>query len=156
MARRKSRGKAPARRRSATINVMGIAEGALIANALTQGMFNADLKTFFMATDGGGHISSTSGRATITLREILSGVTGGSYGTQGTFTTTLPTGATVKGTYGQSFGNQVKENLNENGLQMVGSLIAIPIAFKVGSKLAKKPRALVNKVGKMSGLPVRV
>jgi hypothetical protein len=39
---------------------------------------------------------------------------------------------------------------------MVGSLIAIPIAFKVGSKLAKKPRALVNKVGKMSGLPVRV
>jgi len=156
MARRKSRKKSPARRRTQTINVMGIAEGALIANAMTQGLFNADLKTFFLSTDGGGHISSISGRSTITLREIISGVTGGSYGTQGTFTTTLPTGATVKGTYGQSFGKQVKDNFSENGLQMVGSLIAIPIAFKVGSKLARKPRALVNKVGKMSGLPVRV
>jgi hypothetical protein len=57
---------------------------------------------------------------------------------------------------GTTLTDVIKENLNENGLQMVGSLIAIPIAFKVGSKLAKKPRALVNKVGKMSGLPMRV
>ena len=156
MARRKSRKKAPARRRTQTFNLMGVAEGALIANAITQGMFNADLKTFFLSTDGGGHISSTTGRSTITLREIVSGITGGSYGTQGTYATTLPGGNKVNVTYGQSFGNQLKTNLNENGLQMVGSLIAIPIAFRVGSKLARKPRALVNKVGKMSGLPVRV
>jgi len=156
MARRKSRRKAPTRRRSTTVNLMGVVEGALIANAITQGAFNADLKTFFMSTDGGGALSTPTGRSTITLRELISGVTGGSFGTQGTYTMLSPSGVPLKGTYGKSFGAQVKENLNENGLQMVGSLIAIPIAFKVGSKLARKPRALVNKVGKMSGLPVRV
>jgi hypothetical protein len=154
MARRKSRKKAPARRRSATINLMGIAEGALIANAITQGVFNADLKTFFMSTTGqSGSLSKADAGNQVTLRELISGATGGSYGisyVQGT----------TKGaqTYraGVSLGDVVKENLNENGLRMVGSLIAIPIAFKVGGKLAKKPRALVNKVGKMSGLPMRV
>lgn len=156
MARRKSRKKSPVRRRSQTVNLMGIAEGALIANTMTQGLFNADLKTFFMSTDGGGRVSDSIGRKTITLREIISGATGGSYGTSGSYTTTLPGGQQTILTYGQSFSDQIKENLNENGLQMVGSLIAIPVAFKVASKLAKKPRALVNKVGKMSGLPVRV
>jgi hypothetical protein len=156
MARRKSRRKAPARRRSATVNILGIAEGALIANAITQGVFNADLKTFFMSTDGGGKITTANARAQITLRELISGATGGSYGTSGTSTLAKVGGGSTSITYGQSFSDQIKENLNENGLRMVGSLIAIPIAFKVGGKLAKKPRALVNKVGKMSGLPMRV
>lgn len=148
MARRKSRRKAPARRRTQTFNLMGVAEGALIANAITQGIFNTDLKTFFLDADGGAQSS-------ITLREIVSGVTGGSYGTMKTTTANF-SGTIVKSTTGAPFGETVKTNLSENGLQMVGSLIAIPIAFKVGSKLARKPRALLNKAGKMTGLPVRV
>jgi len=156
MARRKSRGKAPARRRSATINLMGIAEGALIANAITQGVFNADLKTFFMSTTGqDGSLGKLDAGNQVTLRELISGATGGSYGIAYAQGSTKAGGVQYMRT-GTSLGDVVKENLNENGLRMVGSLIAIPIAFKVGGKLAKKPRALVNKMGKMSGLPMRV
>lgn len=156
MARRKSRRKAPTRRRSQTINIMGVAEGALIANAITQGVFNADLKTFFMSTTGqSGSLSKADAGNQVTLRELISGATGGSYGISYVQGSTKAGGPQYMRT-GTTIGDVIKENLNENGLQMVGSLIAIPIAFKVGSKLAKKPRALVNKVGKMSGLPVRV
>jgi len=156
MARRKSRRKAPARRRSATINLMGIAEGALIANAITQGVFNADLKTFFMSTTGqDGSLGKLDAGNQVTLRELISGATGGSYGIAYAQGSTKAGGVQYMRT-GTSLGDVVKENLNENGLRMVGSLIAIPIAFKVGGKLAKKPRALVNKMGKMPGLPMRV
>ena len=79
MARRKSRRKAPARRRTQTINLAGVAEGALIANAITQGVFNADLKTFFMSTTGqSGSLSKTAAGNQVTLRELISGATGGS------------------------------------------------------------------------------
>jgi hypothetical protein len=155
MARRRSRKKAPARRRTQTVNLLGVAEGALIANAITQGVFNSDLKTFFMNTDGGSG-NRASNLYQITLRELISGATGGSYGTQTTMVTTTLNGQTRSSIVGGTLSEAIKQNLNDNGLQMVGSLIAIPIAFKVGSKLARKPRALVNKVGKMSGLPMRV
>jgi hypothetical protein len=59
-------------------------------------------------------------------------------------------------TFGVPFGEQVKENLKDNGAKMIGSLILIPAGFKVFKKLSRKPLGTMNKALKMSGLPVRV
>lgn len=89
----------------------------------------------------------------ITARELLSGITGGTFGTQ-------VKGGTAPGGYqltlGSPFGQTVQSNLKTNGAAMVGQLILIPAGFKVFTKLTRKPRSTMNKALKMSGLPVRV
>ena len=154
MARRKSRKSKPRRSTTKSINLFNVAEAGLIANAVTQGFFNCSINDFVFSKDGS---SGTLGKTAITGREIIAGLTGGvgGYGTSTTSSFTYA-GQTLTSTLGQSFGDQVKENLTEGGGQMLASLIAIPIAFRVGAKLTKKPRAIVNKIGKMSGLPMRV
>ncbi len=156
MARRKSR-RSTRRSTAKTVNVAGVLEAGLIANAVTQGMFNADLKTFFFNTDGG-----TGSRAAnlnqITIREIIAGVTGtgAGFGTTTRMDTTRPGSGTTYTTIGEGFGATIKQNLTDNGAQMLQSLILIPVGFKVVSKLTRKPRAIANKASKMAGLPVRV
>ncbi len=156
MARRKSRKSKPRRTTTKSINLFNVAEAGLIANAVTQGFFNCSINDFVFSKTG---TSGGIGRKAITAREIIAGLTGGvgGYGTMLTQTSQKvgSTGTSTQ-TFGLPFGEQVKENLVDNGGQMLASLIAIPIAFRVGSKLTKKPRAVVNKIGKMSGLPVRV
>ena len=47
----------------------------------------------------------------------------------------------------------LKRNLKENGLKMLGASIFIPIGFKLGTKLLRKPVITpMNKLLKMSGL----
>lgn len=155
MARRRTRRKAPSRR-SKTFNVGSALEAGLIANAVTKGFFNADLGTFVMSTDGGGALVTSTGRSTITAREILSGITGGSFGTQGTTQQYKIGGGMTSVAIGQGFGAQVRENLAANGAAMVGQLILIPAGFKVFNTLTRKPRSMANKALKMTGLPLKV
>jgi hypothetical protein len=49
MARRKSKAK-PRSRTAKNVNILNIAESALLANAVTQGLFNSNLKDFVMGT----------------------------------------------------------------------------------------------------------
>ena len=74
MARRRSRKKT---RRSSpkTINAARVLESALIANAVTQGFFNTTIGDFAFSKDA-------MGMNQITARELLSGLSGGSFGTQ--------------------------------------------------------------------------
>lgn len=158
MARRRT--KRTARRSPKTFNLGSLAESALIANAVTQGFFNADLGTFLFNTTGGeiGRGTSIDGMSTITVREIIAGVTGtgSGYGTTSVITTARIGGGTDTRTVGSTFGQQVKANLKENGATMVGSLILIPAGFRVFNKLTRKPRTVANKALKMSGLPLKV
>tara|TARA_B100000767_G_scaffold271453_1_gene297132 strand:+ start:390 stop:884 length:495 start_codon:yes stop_codon:yes gene_type:complete len=164
MARRKSR-KMKKSRSPKSINLFGVAEAALIGNAVTQGFFGVGLGDFFLNKDGGPSGSLSTRVNQITAREIISGITGmsGGYGTSGTQTVPLVGGGKVtQNVYAGSAGMggglsaAIKTNLAENGGQMLASLVIIPVAFRVGSRLTRKPRALVNKAGKMAGLPVRV
>jgi hypothetical protein len=52
MARRKSKAK-PRSRTAKNVNILNIAESALLANAVTQGLFNSNLKDFVMGTQDG-------------------------------------------------------------------------------------------------------
>jgi len=150
MAKRKS--KRNARRKQRNINLAGLAESALIANAVTSGFFNCGLRDFVMSADGG---KGNAGMNVITARELLSGVTGGSFGTSKTTSFTYG-GTTTYSSIGDTFGATVKQNLMDNGANMVVQLVAIPAGFKVFSKLTRKPRSTLNNALKMSGLPLKV
>jgi len=145
MAARRTRRKTRRRSTTKTLNLAGVAESALIANAVTQGFFNTNLQEFI------GTSNLAPGQ--ITARELIRGISGGSFGTQ-------VKGGTAPGGYqltvGSPFGATVQSNLMNNGAGMVGQLILIPAGFKVFKKLTSKPRSTMNKALKMSGLPVRV
>ena len=108
----------------------------MIADVITKGVFNADLRSFLMSDVGAANTSGTK-FTQITLRELLSGATGGDYGTQ--YSAKYQG---KKSTYGNTFAEQIKANLKANGMQMAFSLLAIPIAFKVGRQVLAKP--LIN------------
>jgi hypothetical protein len=151
MAKRKSKRRQA--RRQKNLNLAGLAESALIANAVTTGFFNCGLRDFVMSTDGGG--KGAPGMNVITARELLAGITGGSFGTQKTTTANF-SGTLVTSTLGDSFGATVRDNLANNGANMVVQLVAIPAGFRVFSKLTRKPRSTLNNALKMSGLPLKV
>ena len=158
MARRKSRKSRSPSRRSKTFNVASALEAGLIANAVTQGFFNADIGTFLFNTTGGeaGRGVSVTGMQTITAREIIAGLTGGDYGTQSMITYAQMGGGSRTELVGNTFGAQVQANLRANGGKMVGSLVLIPAGFKVFNTLTRKPRSMANKALKMTGLPLKV
>jgi len=146
MARRKKA--SPRRRSPKTINAANLLESYLIANVATQTMFQANPIQFVSgwSRNSGGNLQYRAGRdgaTVLTLPEIISGIN------VGNFTGASPTVASI-----------VKYNLTANNSENVGKLVAgvvgIPIAFRVGSKLLRKPRAQVNKLIRMTGLGVRV
>jgi hypothetical protein len=142
MARRKS--KAKKRRTRKSINILAVGESALIMNAVTTNLFNANLGDFIMGTQNGKYKAGVDGSTRLTLPEMFGAGAGG-----------------IGGTYGatsqvQSIGDVAMWNLKRNFVPMIGSLILIPVAFRVGAKLTSKPRATVNKGLKMTGLGVKV
>jgi len=152
MARRKS--KKVRRSTRKTFNLASLAESALIANAVTTGFFNCSLNDFIRSPDGGAGVA---GLNVITGRELLTGITGGSYGTTKTQKVASFNGRDpYTMTMGSSFGATVRENLSDNGGMMIGSLILIPFGFRAFSKLTSKPRSTLNKALKMGGLPLKV
>ena len=146
MARRRTRTKR-APRRAKTFNLASLAESALIANAVTSGFFNVTLGEFVGKTNLAPN--------QITARELFRGVTG-----QGAGFGTEVTGGTAPGGYqltlGNPFGQTVKTNLQNNGVQMISSLILIPVGFRAFNKLTSKPRSQINRALKMGGVPVKV
>jgi|TARA_R110000824_G_C15205896_1_gene676160 hypothetical protein len=152
MAARRTKGKRRTRssRTARNLNLASLAESALLANAITQGFFNASLNEFVMGKSSTG----MSGASSITARELISGITGGSYGTTYSVPSNMLGGKASMG--GLGFGAQVQQNLKDNGIGMVVSLALIPAGFKVFNKLSRKPRTMMNKALGMSGLPVKV
>jgi len=143
MASRKSK-KARRRKSAKQINILGVAESGLILNAVTTNLFNANLGDFFMGTRNGKYVAGADGSTRLTLPEMFGAGAGGVGGTYG---------ATSKV---QSIGDVMMWNFKKNAPQLIGSLILIPVAFRVGMKLTSKPRSTVNKGLKMTGLGVKV
>jgi len=138
----KRRGKAKARRRTnRSINLLNVAESLVLANVVTEGMFNAGLKDFIMGTRDGKYVAGIDGGARLTLPELL-GVgknvpVGGTYGTEKGYTNLQET---------------LMTNLRKNAPQLAAGLIFIPIGFVVVKKLTSKPRATTNRLLKNIGI----
>tara|TARA_B110000285_G_scaffold177688_1_gene199654 strand:+ start:234 stop:674 length:441 start_codon:yes stop_codon:yes gene_type:complete len=146
MARRKSKAK-PRSRSKPKINLLNIGESALLANAVTQGLFNSNLKDFVMGTQDGVYNAGFDGGDRLTLPEML-GIGknvnfGGNYGK-----------TPMKGF--ENFSSAVMSNAKDNFWPMTVQLITIPIGFTLASRLTKKPRATANKMLRLSGIGVKV
>ena len=141
MARKRSKAK-PRSRSKPQINLLNVAESALIANAVTTGMFNTNLQEFFTGNTGAKYGYGADGATVMSLPELLGigkGVDfGGNHGAGG------------------SLSKSLKTNLQTNGAMMAITLIALPVGFSLFSKLTKKPRSSANKLLRMSGLGVKV
>ena len=143
MARRKS-SKSRRRKSAKQINLLGVAESGLILNAMTTNLFNANLGDFFLGTRDGKYVAGADGSTRLTLPEIFGAGAGGLGGT-------YSTNSKVQGV-----GEVIMWNFKKNAPKLIGSLILIPVAFRVGNKLTAKPRSTVNKGLKMTGLGVKV
>ena len=133
MARKKTKSK---RRTTPRFNIVNASQAALLANAITQGMFNTNLVEFFTGNTKGGRPFGADGASVISLPELLG------FGS-------VPFG----GNYGNStLTAELRNNLKKNGLMMAGSLILIPVGFKVGKELTGVVRREANKGLRMIGL----
>ena len=143
MARRRK--SAPKRRSPKTINATNILESYLIANVATQTMFRANPVQFLTGYSDGQFRLGNDGSTTLTIPEMIKG-----------------TSSTVSGGFREQGIDSplaiVKYNLDRNDSmqKLIIGAVGIPIAFRVGSRLLRKPRAQVNKLIKMTGLGVRV
>jgi len=89
-----------------------------MANAITKGFFDTDLKAFV----GFGEKSEYDNSWELTATELFSLLFGASGGMASNYTLSAA----------------VKKNLRDNGGMMVAQLIGIPLAFKYGQKLLNK------------------
>lgn len=118
---------------------MAVAESALLANAVTNGLFRTDLKDFLMGTKDGAYKPGTDGSERLTLPELLGAGPGG-------------LGGNYSSAYPGGLGQVLKANAMANGAQMLTSLVAIPVGFKVASSLLKKPRRQANALLRQVGI----
>ena len=129
------------RRSPRKTNLVKIGEQYLIADAISRGMFNTNLLTFLgIRNDFQGQYNSGNNSNEITARELIDLAMGGSGGITGTY-------------WAGGLPQVLKSNLRANAPMMVASVVAIPLAFKVGSKLLRKPILTpANRMLKAAGL----
>jgi len=150
MARRKSA--KPRRKSVKKINLLGVAESVVIANVVTEGLFNCNAIQFVTGrgvTSKGAGYWPTNADNIITLPELL----GMDYDKLANSSGNTPL-MTPFSSHGAM--EKIKANARANLFPMMGGLIAVPLAFRVGTKLTSKPRSTANKLLSYSGLGVKV
>ena len=109
---------------------------------MSKGAFQVPLTTFlgFNQNFPGGTNSSNE----ITLRELLDLAMGG-------------TGSIHSGSFPDGFTGVMRSNLRKNWVSMATAAVAVPVMFKIGTKLLRKPVITpMNRLIKMSGLGTEV
>jgi len=151
MARGKKKQK---RRKDTAVSITGLAEGLMLANVATSGLFNLSLKDWAMdgwtagSTGLAAHPNQLSlyemiyGNASQTVSVALPG--GGGYGTGPSSTTmTLTPGSNTE---------VITQNARANMFPMITQSILIPVGFRVGKRFLRKPIRMGNKLLKQAGL----
>ena len=116
------------RPRKKSLNLLGVAETALVANAVTSGMFNANLMDFFTGRRDGVYRAGTDGTYRVTIPEMITGVT---------------TAKNFDGGLSEIIVHNVKKNASDLAVGAIG----IPLAFRFAKKFLAKP--LINPTNKM-------
>jgi len=147
------RKKKKTRRRDTAISITGLAEGLMMANVATTGLFNLSLRDWAMD----GWTNATQNLAThpnqLSLYEMI-------YGNQNlTQTVTVPQGGYGTGTTTQSVTliagsntETIANNARNNAFPMIAKSIMIPVGFRVGKRFLRKPIRMGNKLLKQAGL----
>jgi len=150
MARRKSR---KTRRSSPKrTNILNVAQSIILGNAVTRTLFNTNMYEFATGRVGGSTFANSTGSAwsqsNITLPELI----GMGMNVQSQMDGTTYSG--YGGIHSGTLADQIKANFQANMAEGLTTLIVTPIAFKVVSKLAAKPRREFNKLARTVGLPI--
>jgi len=119
MARRKSTKKRS--RRTPKLNLINAGMGLIVANAVTQGMFNANLMDFFTGRRDGKYVAGNDGSWRITLPEFFTGLNIASTASGGTL------------------GGVLNYNFKKNGFAMVSTVVLTPMVANVAKKVLRKP-----------------
>ena len=135
----KRRARKTKRRAKKGFSIIEGAQTYMLASAVTNTMFNVNLKDFFLAdhVETGVAAGSYGTGAQITMKELLS--------------TTQVTGIT-QNRLGQTYTSTgdtmsiIQQNLKNNWVQGATSMIVIPLGFKIGKRLG---RQAINKSNKL-------
>ena len=131
------------RRSKPKTNLTNIAVSALVANSITQGMFNSNIADFLTGRQDGKYNAGGDGSYRITAPELLG--LGGRDGFGGTYASNL------------DFQKVVTHNLKSNWAQIAMGVVFIPIVANTAMKLIRKPVVLpANRMLKSVGLDVKV
>jgi len=116
---------------------------AAVANAVTEGMFNSNIIDFFTGRMDGVYKAGADGSFRLTLPELLG--MGGKDGFGGTYAP------------GKNLMSVLQYNIKQNGGKMLASVVLIPMAANVATKLLRKPVILpANRLLKTTGLDVKL
>lgn len=146
MARRRKNGrftKSTRRRRSKPkTNLTNLAVSGLVANSITQGMFNTNLIEFATGRVNGSYKPGADGSSVLTLPELLGAGPGGIGGNYGS---------------GYSLESVLKKNISQNWMNIAFGIVLIPVIAKTATKLIRKPVILpANRMLKSVGLDVKL
>lgn len=131
-------------RKQTAISLTGVAESILLANVGTRMAFNLNAWDFI----SDGWTNNTKGRALgsgeLSLHEMI-------YGNMAT-PLTLPSGGTSYSAVGTSNLDVIANNIQNGWVKGAIQAVAIPVGFRLGKRLLRKPLAMVNKGFKMAGI----
>lgn len=119
MARRKSTKRRS--RRTPKLNLINAGTGLIVANAVTNGMFNANLMDFFTGRLNGKYVAGADGSWRITLPEFFTGLKIHSQASGGTL------------------GGVLTHNFKKNGFTMVSTVLLAPVVANMAKKVLRKP-----------------
>ena len=143
MARKKSKSKAPRRRKSKAINLLNLGEGLLVGNIITETVFNSNMWDFFTAGSGlpfSQEFAKSDGTMKVTLLELIqwkgdASNVGSAFGTE----------------FGTGRMDVIKQNLQANLLGGVLTLAGVKVGSKILKKQLRPTFKQVNQVIDMSG-----
>lgn len=129
MAKRKAKRKS---NRKSAFNLTNAAMSLIVANGVSQGMFNVGLPTFFgLASNFDTTVSSANNSNEITAKEILSGLTGMGDG-YGIYTA-------GESQWTGQLSQVLVSNLKRNAVPLMVTVVGVPMAFKLGKKVLGGP-----------------
>lgn len=149
LARRKQK---KTRRRDNAVSITGLAEAVMLANVGTRAAFN--LSAWDFLSDGWTAASAGKAHAAgqISLHELI-------YGNYGAASVALAggayTGSTSVGTVSavtSPMMDIVTTNIKANWLPAMIAGVTIPVSFRIGKRVLRKPIAMANKALKAAGV----
>lgn len=126
------------RRNNSAISLSGLAEGIMIANVGTQAAFNTNAWDFITAGTTLNPSTKWTGQGSnvISLKELIvwpSSATGGAYA-------------------GMTSSQVVMDNLKKNAVNAGLQALIIPVGFRLGRRLLRRPISMGNRLLKQAGL----
>jgi len=125
------------------MNLANVAVSAVVANSITEGMFQSNLVDFFTGRRDGKFAAGADGSYRLTLPELLG--LGGRGGVGGTYAA------------GLDLQTVIMHNIKTNAMQMAVTAIVAPMIGNVAKKVLRKPVILpANRLLKSTGLDVKL